>query len=359
MKGQRWYDVPACAAHVTLTVQERDQRSGPSGGSQDGGRGSPRADEPSAGPLRAGLPDGPLTAATGMRGREHFERVRDVMVKTFGLEEEQVTPGGASRRRPGPGQPRLGRARRHPGARDWTGDQRRRREGHPYRRGHPGSGRPAGDQGMNVLLTCIGLSYPFVISAGVTLGRPRLAVVIVGLVLLVFGALAWRSGFRGDAAGRLAEAALMMVFLVVAVIVNEAHVFRLGPALANVAMLLSFGRTLRGGPSMVESIARVRRRELPRESRRVLLAAHAAVVRLLRPERRVHRVAGLLCESRLVDALHGSARVSAGRRPLRGGAGVSTSSLRGGGRLRSGHAPAAYAVSSAEPARRATGRFRG
>ena len=56
---------------------------------------------------------------------------------------------------------------------------------------------------MNVLLTCIGLSYPFVISAGMTLGRPRLAVVIVGLVLLVFGALAWRSGFQGDSAGRL------------------------------------------------------------------------------------------------------------------------------------------------------------
>lgn len=27
-----------------------------------------------------------------MSRREHFERVRDVLVKTFGLEEEQVTP---------------------------------------------------------------------------------------------------------------------------------------------------------------------------------------------------------------------------------------------------------------------------
>jgi acyl carrier protein len=27
-----------------------------------------------------------------MSRREHFERVRDVMVKTFGLEEEQITP---------------------------------------------------------------------------------------------------------------------------------------------------------------------------------------------------------------------------------------------------------------------------
>jgi acyl carrier protein len=32
-------------------------------------------------------------AATGVPGRAHFERVRDVMVKAFGLEEEQVTPG--------------------------------------------------------------------------------------------------------------------------------------------------------------------------------------------------------------------------------------------------------------------------
>jgi uncharacterized membrane protein len=117
---------------------------------------------------------------------------------------------------------------------------------------------------MSVLLKCITLGYPFLISVGVALGRPRQVVVIVGVVLLISGALAWRSGFWGDAVWRLAEVVLMTVFLLVAAIVNEAHVFRLGPALANVAMLLSFGRTLWGGPSMVESIARVHRRELPR-----------------------------------------------------------------------------------------------
>src|SRR4029079_13345935 len=77
--------------------------------------------------------------------------------------------------------------------------------------------------------------------------------------------LAWRSGFEGDAVWRAAEAALMVAFLVVAAILNDEHVTPLGPALANVAMLLSFGRTLRGGPSMVESIARLRRRDLPAE----------------------------------------------------------------------------------------------
>lgn len=118
---------------------------------------------------------------------------------------------------------------------------------------------------MTSLLTGATVGYPFLISAGAALGRPRLPLVVIGALLLVSLVLAWRSGFEGDAVWRAAEGALMMAFLVVAAVVNEEHVIRLGPALANVAMLLSFGRTLRGGPSMVESIARLRRRDLPGE----------------------------------------------------------------------------------------------
>ena len=117
---------------------------------------------------------------------------------------------------------------------------------------------------MSFLLTSITLGYPFLISAGVAFGRPRLVVVIVGVVLLISSVLAWWSGFQGDALWRLGEVALMTAFLVVATLVNEAHMFRLSPALSNVAMLLSFGRTLRGGPSMIETIARTHRTELPR-----------------------------------------------------------------------------------------------
>jgi uncharacterized membrane protein len=115
------------------------------------------------------------------------------------------------------------------------------------------------------LLTGATIGYPFLITMGAALGRPRLPLVVIGAILLVSLVFAWRSGFEGDAVWRAAEAALMMAFLVVAAVVNEEHVIRLGPALANVAMLLSFGRTLRGGPSMVESIARLRRRDLPGE----------------------------------------------------------------------------------------------
>jgi uncharacterized membrane protein len=112
-------------------------------------------------------------------------------------------------------------------------------------------------------LTGAAFGYPFLISAGTLLGRPRLPLVVVGVLLLVTTAFAWRGGFQGDAVWRLGEAALMMAFLVVAAVVNEEHVTRLGPAVPNVVMLLSFGRSLRRGPSLIESIARMRWGELP------------------------------------------------------------------------------------------------
>jgi uncharacterized membrane protein len=118
---------------------------------------------------------------------------------------------------------------------------------------------------MTALLTSTTVGYPFLMSAGIASGRPRLVAVLIGLLLLIPGALAWRAGSQSEAVWRLAEAALAMVFLAVAVVVNQGRVFRLGPALANIAMLLSFGRTLVRGPSMVEIVARIRHRgELPR-----------------------------------------------------------------------------------------------
>ena len=111
---------------------------------------------------------------------------------------------------------------------------------------------------MRTLLTSTTIGYPFLMSAGIALGRPRLVAVLLGVALLVPGALAWRSGYRSAALWRLADAGVAMAFLAVAAIVNRGNVFRLGPALANVAMLFSFGRTLVWGPSIVEMIARVR-----------------------------------------------------------------------------------------------------
>jgi uncharacterized membrane protein len=116
---------------------------------------------------------------------------------------------------------------------------------------------------MAHLLGGFTIGYPFLISIALTLGRPRLMAAVMGIGLLIPGALAWRARGRREALYRLVELALLALFLAVAAIVNEAHVFRLGPALANVAMLVSFGRTLLVGPSMAESIARLQRGDLP------------------------------------------------------------------------------------------------
>src|SRR5262245_37417249 len=118
---------------------------------------------------------------------------------------------------------------------------------------------------MTYLLGGFTIGYPFLISVALTFGRPRLMAAIMGISLLIPGVLAWRSRGRREALYRLAEVALLALFLAVAAIVNEAHVFRLGPALANVTMLVSFGRTLLVAPSMVESIARMHRPDLPPE----------------------------------------------------------------------------------------------
>jgi uncharacterized membrane protein len=115
---------------------------------------------------------------------------------------------------------------------------------------------------LTPLLTGAAFGYPFLIAAGAWLGLPRLPLIVAGALLLVSMAVAWRAGFPGDAVWRVGEAGLMMAFLVVAALLNEEHVTRLGPAVPNVVMLLAFGRTLRRGPSLIETIARMRRGDL-------------------------------------------------------------------------------------------------
>src|SRR5262245_9027665 len=81
----------------------------------------------------------------------------------------------------------------------------------------------AGGLGMRFLLGSFTIGYPLLISAALAFGRPRLVAALMGIVLLVPGALAWRARRRSEALYRLAEVVLLALFLAVAVIVNEAH----------------------------------------------------------------------------------------------------------------------------------------
>ncbi|API76944.1 hypothetical protein HI814_19835 (plasmid) [Ralstonia solanacearum] len=110
------------------------------------------------------------------------------------------------------------------------------------------------------------LAYPAVILGAWHIGAPR----YVGIVLL---ALLWVQRWigTGSATARLrvltrldwALAGLLTCGSAAIAITDSETLLRLYPVMVNTALLLTFGATLRHGPSMVEKFARLRTPELP------------------------------------------------------------------------------------------------
>ncbi|MHA6832522.1 COG4648 family protein [Ralstonia pseudosolanacearum] len=110
------------------------------------------------------------------------------------------------------------------------------------------------------------LAYPAVILGAWHIGAPR----YVGIVLL---ALLWVQRWigTGSTAARLrvltrldwALAGLLTCSSAAIAITDSETLLRLYPVMVNAALLLTFGATLRHGPSMVEKFARLRTPELP------------------------------------------------------------------------------------------------
>lgn len=101
-------------------------------------------------------------------------------------------------------------------------------------------------------------SYPFVVYWGLTLVGPRSLAVILAAALLLRGVL---SRARGSvttwAASLILPAAAVVVGLAVAALLDEGRVFLMVPSVVNAALLVTFGRTLWRGPSMIEVFARM------------------------------------------------------------------------------------------------------
>ncbi|MHA6883592.1 COG4648 family protein [Ralstonia pseudosolanacearum] len=110
------------------------------------------------------------------------------------------------------------------------------------------------------------LAYPAVILGAWHIGAPR----YVGIVLL---ALLWVQRWigTGSTAARLRVltrldwvlAGLLTCSSAAIAITDSETLLRLYPVMVNAALLLTFGATLRHGPSMVEKFARLRTPELP------------------------------------------------------------------------------------------------
>jgi uncharacterized membrane protein len=107
-----------------------------------------------------------------------------------------------------------------------------------------------------------GLAYPVLVYAGLSFFEPRTLALALGIAVLLRVVVVARAR-EGVPLGRvlLAPAAVAGVLAVTAMF-NEGRVFLFVPALVNGALLVSFGWTLRGGPSMVESFARLQVDEL-------------------------------------------------------------------------------------------------
>lgn len=115
---------------------------------------------------------------------------------------------------------------------------------------------------MRVVAGLLGLAYPLLIYLGLT--RFDLRAVAGFVVLLAAARLALR--VRKDAGANLRAAALPFVLAGavagIAVALDDGRIFLFAPAAVNGALLVAFGRTLRSGPPMVETFARLQVRDL-------------------------------------------------------------------------------------------------
>jgi uncharacterized membrane protein len=108
-----------------------------------------------------------------------------------------------------------------------------------------------------------GIGYPFLVYAGLTRAGPRMVAITLAVMLALQATLTWSRRSPALVSGLLVPAAALGVVLIPAALFDEGQFFLLVPVLVNAVLLIAFGRTLLNGPSMVESFARLRGRQLP------------------------------------------------------------------------------------------------
>jgi len=119
---------------------------------------------------------------------------------------------------------------------------------------------------IRVLLAVVLALYPLIVYLGLH------AMSVRGLALLLVGVLALRlvrSPLRGDARALRAATvpiAAVGIILALAALFDDGRFFLFVPVMMNLALFVSFARTLVRGPSMVETFARLRHASLPPEA---------------------------------------------------------------------------------------------
>ncbi len=121
---------------------------------------------------------------------------------------------------------------------------------------------------VRVLGVLVGITYPFLIYAGLSWGSPRilalLVAVFLGLRTIIYLGTERSAQSMEAPDSRVAHLrSLLFPFILVGIVIafaaasNDGVYFLFMPILINAALFVSFGRTLLRGPSMIETFARL------------------------------------------------------------------------------------------------------
>lgn len=110
---------------------------------------------------------------------------------------------------------------------------------------------------LRALAIGFGVAYPLFIYAGLSYFEPRTLALALGAGVLVRVVWVARATPGVDLGRLLLAPGAVALVLVATAAFNEGRIFLFVPALVNLALLVSFGHTLRHGPSMIETFARL------------------------------------------------------------------------------------------------------
>lgn len=115
---------------------------------------------------------------------------------------------------------------------------------------------------LRVLFVTVTILYPFIVYAGLRTASVRTLALVLGALLMIRLLDSWRRRDRQAAAVVSVPIVAVMVVVAAGGVFNDGRMFLFVPVLVNLALLVSFARTLRRGPSMIEALARLQYGEI-------------------------------------------------------------------------------------------------
>ena len=107
-------------------------------------------------------------------------------------------------------------------------------------------------------LSLLVVAYPLMVFGGLWMLQPRVVASLLGVVLLARVVTRWRHVSRNAFRPLTPPVTAVLVVLALSALFNEGQVLLFVPVLMNLALLVTFARTLWRPPSVVEVLARLR-----------------------------------------------------------------------------------------------------